>query len=257
MVKRGLSSEDARKVRQKGHDDALEFAKLIGLEEDYTNNSQAKKDVVDPSGDTHSVKSGAKKWQIFLYRQNRFLDDPGFLAMNGIGQLLSECINTFPPMFDEYQLNKAMVKERLKPYMRELSDKFQNRDRVKAFISKSMFNGGEVNYLTVKEYGIFHVFSGKDVVSTFGANLIVSNSKARSDSQVDDQKVLFKYDGINLAELEMRNDSKIHYREIRFNMIKPRAMALLFDKIELKDKYNDSVFVYGEAGSRFGRWRKT
>ena len=59
--KRGLSSENARWVRQSGHNDALEFAITIGLPRDYRNDPKAKKDVIDPSGDAHSVKSGQKK----------------------------------------------------------------------------------------------------------------------------------------------------------------------------------------------------
>ncbi|NUM32592.1 MAG: hypothetical protein HUU47_09760 [Bacteroidetes bacterium] len=88
MAKKGLSSEDARKVRQKGHDDAFEFAMFIGLESDYQNDIVAKKDVIDLSGDAHSVKSGNKKWQLFLYGINRFRDDDFFQTMNGIGQIL-------------------------------------------------------------------------------------------------------------------------------------------------------------------------
>ena len=85
--KRGLNSEDARAVRQRGHDDALEFALAIGLTRDYQNNPQAKKDVIDLSGDAHSVKSGAKKWQIFLYGLGRFGSDDAFSVMNGLGEL--------------------------------------------------------------------------------------------------------------------------------------------------------------------------
>lgn len=64
--KRALSSDAARAVRQKGYDDAMEFALLIGLTTDYKNDPQAKKDVIDPSGDAHSVKGGEIKWQVFL-----------------------------------------------------------------------------------------------------------------------------------------------------------------------------------------------
>ena len=46
--------------------------------EDYQNDKKAKKDVIDPSGDAYSVKSGSKKWQIFLYGRNRFINDDGF-----------------------------------------------------------------------------------------------------------------------------------------------------------------------------------
>lgn len=73
---------------------------------------------------------------------------------------------------------------------------------------------------------------------------------------MDAQKVLFKYNGVNLGKLKMRNDTVIHYREIRFNMIKQKAMKLLYSKITLKQNYNDGVIVYGEAIKHFGRWRK-
>lgn len=72
---RASSSDEARRYRQQGHDDALLFALSIGLNEDYKNDAKAKKDVIDLSGDAHSVKSGEKKWQIFLYGLNRFESD--------------------------------------------------------------------------------------------------------------------------------------------------------------------------------------
>ena len=86
----------------------------------------------------------------------------------------------------------------------------QEKRRVRAFINKSMFNGGEVNYLTVKQDGNFHVFLNKDVVQIFADNVEVSNSLARSSGQIPEQKVIFKYEGINLAELEMRKALRIN-----------------------------------------------
>ena len=102
---RASSSGRARAYRQAGHDNALLFALELGLGEDYKNDHQAKKDVIDPSGDAHSVKSGGINWQLFLYRRNRFLTDDGFLALNGIGLLLVHCIDAFPPSFEEYRNN--------------------------------------------------------------------------------------------------------------------------------------------------------
>ncbi len=256
MAKRGLSSEDARKVRQKGHDDAFEFAMLIGLESDYQNDIVAKKDVIDLSGDTHSVKSGNKKWQLFLYGINRFRNDDFFQTMNGIGQLLIKCIEAFPENFDDYTKNKQEAKEKCRIPMRELKDLLQEKRRVRSFINKSMFNGGEVNYLTVRHNDIYHVFLNKDVVTVFADAVTVENSQARSANQIPEQKVIFKYMGTNLAELEMRNDSPIHYRQIRFNMIKPRMINLLFDKIPLTKKFCNEVFIYGDACKKFGNWQK-
>lgn len=250
---RASSSEKARQIRQQGYDDALLFALKIGLDKDYRNDAKAKKDVIDSSGDAHSVKSGEKKWQIFLYRLSRFED---FRAMNGIGELLINCIESFPASFDEYQNNKTEAKEKLRPHMVALANKLQDKYRLKAFISKSMFNGGEVNYLTVYDKKKFHVFWGKEVEQIMVDNLVVTNSQARQAGQFPEQKVILQYKGVNLGEVEMRNDSPIHYREIRFNMIKPKMMRLLYEKITLKQNYNDDVIVYGEAIRHFGRWHK-
>jgi len=253
---RASSSAEARRYRQQGHDDALLFALAIGLDEDYKNDLKAKKDVIDPSGDAHSVKSGEKKWQIFLYGLNRFESDAFFRVMNGMGQLLIECIKSFPATFEEYESNKSEAKEKLRPHMVALSDKLQDKHRLRAFIGKSIFNGGEVNYLTVYERGKFHVFWGKEVEQVMADNFEVTNSKARQAGQFPEQKVIFKFEGKNLAELEMRNDSPVHYREIRFNMVKPKAMKLLFSKITATHNYNDKVILYGEAIKHFGHWKK-
>ena len=72
---------------------------------------------------------------------------------------------------------------------------------------KSIFNGGEVNYLTILHEGVFHVFQNDEVVQLMGDSFEVVNSKARNAGETDDQKVLFKYEGQNVGELEMRNDN--------------------------------------------------
>lgn len=255
--KRGLSSEGARWVRQSGHNDALEFAISIGLPRDYQNDPKAKKDVIDLSGDAHSVKSGQKKWQIFLYGLGRFESDDAFRVMNGIGDLLIECIKSFPPTFAEYEADKIAAKQRLRVPMLALFAKLSEKPRLRAFFNKSLFNGGEVNYLTVKHKGIFHIFLNEDVIDVLGANLEVANSRAISAGNIPEQKVIFRYGGVNLAELEMRNDSRVHYREIRFNMVKPKVMDLLLDKIPVTKTFNEKVVVHGNASKKFGRWVKT
>lgn len=254
MARRASKPDQARAYRQRGHDDALEFALAIGLSRDYQNDPWAKKDVIDPSGDAHSVKSGEKKWQVFLYGLRRFGSDDAFGAMNGIGDLLAQCIKAFPTKFNAYQQDKNISKELLRSPMRNLSELLQNKRRLRAFLNKSMFNGGEVNYLTVKHQDRFHVFLNDDIIRVSGENLEVCNSKARMAGQMPEQKVLFRYEGKNLGELEMRNDSEIHYREVRFNMIKPRVMKLLFASLPRTREFSDKVWVYGNASKRFGRW---
>ena len=253
---RASKSDQARKYRQDGHDNATIFALLIGLDTEYLNDKKAKKDVIDPSGDAHSVKSGAKKWQIFLYGRSRFVEDDGFQALNGIGTLLIHCIDAFPPSYAEYKKNPAIYKERLKTPMRELKDRFQRKALLRAFLSKSIFNAGEVDYLTVLDLDNdkYHVFYNKDVVKYLGDNFEVENSRKRARGQFSDQKVLFRYEGLNVGELEMRNDSNRHYQEVRFNMNKPKVMEMLYKFVADKEEYNSEILVYGDAIGRFGNW---
>ena len=84
--------------------------------------------------------------------------------MNGIGDLLIRCIKSFPENFEEYQRSKSIAKEKCKIPMRLLKEKIQDKRRLKAFIDKSMFNGGEVNYLTIKHDNKFHVFLTKTLL---------------------------------------------------------------------------------------------
>ena len=252
---RGSDPERARDYRQKGHDDALAFALTLGLSTDYRNDKQAKKDVIDPSGDAHSVKSGTKKWQIFLYRRSRFENDDGFQALNGIGELLIHCIDVFPATYSAFRQNESDSKERLRTPMRELKDRFQRKALLRAFLMKSIFNGGEVNYLTIKHEDKFHVYFNKDVIQAMGRAFTVENSVAIKPGDVPEQKVLFKCDGHNVGELEMRNDSESHYREVRFNMHKEGVINLLREHGKFPSReYSGKVLVYGTAIKKFGNW---
>ena len=257
MAKRRAStSEDARAYRAHGHAVAKRFALMLGLDEDYQNDRLAKKDVIDPSGDAHSVKSGQKKWQIFLYARDRFINDDGFQALNGIGTLLIHCIDIFPPDYEDYKREPGAYKKRLKTPMRELKDRLQRRALLRAFLSKAMFNAGEVDYLTAYHDNNYHVFHNRDVVESFGNSFSVENSKAKARNQVDDQKVIFKFEDVNVAELEMRNDSKAHYRRVRLNMKTPEAMNMLQIMVREVTSFNENVLVYGSAIKKFGNWNQ-
>ena len=225
MRRRGGTPDQARAYRQQGHDDALLFALCLGLNNDYQRDPRAKKDVIDPSGDAHSVKSGKKKWQVFLYSRSRIETDYGFKSLNGIGQLLLDCLDAFPREYAEYQQNKLEYKTRLQIPMRKLKDRFQNKDLVKAFLSKSIFNHGEVNYLTIFDNDLFHVYWHEEIIEVMGDNLTVVNSKSRANNP-DSQKVLFKYNNRNTIELEIRKSGKNHYRELLLHIIKKPCTAL-------------------------------
>ena len=251
MKRRAMSSEKARKVRADGHIHAVEFAELIGVNSDYKNNPQAKKDVIDLSGDAHSVKSGNKRWQIFLYSKNRIASDSIFNSMNGIGELILNALNLYPPTFEEYKQNKALYKENLRSYMRELKDLLSVKRRCKSFLSKSIFNGGEVNYLTVKHNDKFYIFHNEDVLNVMSENFVIENSLARLPNQTSEQKVLFKFNEKNLGELEIRNSGNNHYCEILFIMNKLKVIDMLFEKINNQQIYNDKVILMGRSIKTF------
>ena len=251
---RGSTSEDARAYRQAGHDDAKLFALLIGLDDDYSRDATAKKDVIDPAGDAHSVKSGRFKWQIFLYRRSRFEKDDGFQALNGVGSLLIHCIDAFPPRYEDYENSKDLSKIRLQTPMRELRDRLQRKALLRAFLRKSIFNGGEVNYLTIRCDDVYRVYWSDDVVEIMANTFEVVNSTGRHEGEFDDQKVLFRHNGNNVGELEMRNDSASHYGEVRFNMNRPPCLAMLDEAgLEMK-KWNDQIHLFGKAMRTFGKW---
>lgn len=254
IARRASTAKAARAYRQKGHDDALRFALAIGLDSDYRRDQAAKKDVIDPAGDAHSVKSGQKKWQIFLYRRNRFLEDDGFQALNGIGSLLIHCIDAFPPRYSDYADNKDDAKQRLQTPMRELKDRFQRKALLRAFLRKSIFNGGEVNYLTVLRDNVYCVYWSDDVVRAMAKVFEVVNSTARRDGEFDAQKVLFRRDARNVGELEMRNDSEQHYGEVRFNMNRDACLELLDAAGFGNSEWSAEIRLYGRAIKTFGQW---
>lgn len=252
--RRGGTTEQGRKYRQRGHDIALQFAQHLGLSSDYQRDSKAKKDVIDPAGDAHSVKAGIKKWQVSLYRRSRFENDIGFQTLNGIGVLLIDCIDAFPPTFAEYRQDERTAKELLRIPMIELKDRFQDKVLVKGFLMKSIFNGGEVNYWTIHRDNLFHVYWNEDVINVMAEHFTVENSTSRADNP-DSQKVLFKFNNRNVGELEMRNDSPKHYREVRFNIIADRCLEFLKTHISGERRYPDSPIIsYGKAVSNFGKW---
>lgn len=86
--KRAMSHKKASYVKLQGHKDAQEFAELLGVGKEFKSDLKAKKDVIDSEGYSYSVKSGEKKWQIFLYSKKRFEEDYTFKGMNGIGEII-------------------------------------------------------------------------------------------------------------------------------------------------------------------------
>lgn len=255
--KKAMTSEKASYVKRKGHADAREFAELLGIGREYRSEPQAKKDVIDLEGRSYSVKSGEKKWQIFLYGKRRFEENYTFKGMNGLGDLFLMCIDSFPERREEYLENKKLFKERLQTPMRKLCQKLKEKNLLAAFVDKSMFNSGEVDFLVIKDEGIFHVFWGRDVVEILIRCFEVENSKARGKNQVDAQKVIFKVSGKTYGEIEMRNDSELHYREVKFWLDKKLTFSLLQSQINKTRNLNRRIILYGRAINKLFNLRRS
>lgn len=254
--KKAMTSEKASYVKRKGHADAREFAELLGIGKEYKSEPQAKKDVIDLEGRSYSVKSGEKKWQIFLYGKTRFEQDYTFRGMNGLGNLFLQCIKSFPESRSEYLENKEVYKKKLQLPMRKLCQKLNKKRLLAAFIDKSMFNSGEVDFLVIKEEGIFYVFWGREVVEILTNNFKVENSKARGKNQYDAQKVILKVSGKTYGEIEMRNDSEGHYRQVKFWLDKKLTFNLLNSQIQKIKNLTQRIILYGNAINKLANIQK-
>ncbi|NLI56390.1 hypothetical protein GX420_05385 [bacterium] len=87
----------------------------------------------------------------------------------------------------------------------------------------------------------------KDVVKVLSEKISVENSKARQLGQIDDQKVVFKVDKRTIGEIEMRNDSDVHYREVKFWLNKDKTFKILQENIQNRSLLKENVFIYGES----------
>lgn len=142
----------------------------------------------------------------------------------------------------------------------------KNKDRLRCFLGEALFNNTEVEYLAIKDDtykkdGLFKVFAKEDVLDILSSGLLPSASiagRVPEDYNVAGQKTLFCYKKTtiqkkNIVEIEIRNDSHIHYRQVRFNMYSKDTLTLLIDRPQpLPVKYfYENVVVYGKAIETF------
>ena len=251
MKKRAMSSEEASRVKRGGHEAEKRFAEMIGGE---VAKRQEKKDVIDSRGDYHSVKSGRLKWQIFLYRRETLSRDRVFAVINGVGETMAACVDCFPESREEYLRDKAPHKRKLADKMRLLREKLARPKNLHAFFLQSFFRGGQVQYLSVESNTdgelSYRVFAADDAVDLLAEELSVENSVARREGEFSAQKVVFKWRGKTIGEIEMRNDSAQHYREVKFWMSIPLTVELLA-AIEPMKQVLTNLTAHSEAARRF------
>ncbi len=248
-----MSTEKAREVKLAGHEAEREFANLIGGQ---IYPGTRKKDVIDSQNNIHSVKSGQKKWQIFLYGENRFRTSIGFL---GAPYFLT-CINSFPKNIKQYKINKTIFKKKLQTPMENLKkfllakekNLFLHNNQL-IFLQEAIFHSSEVDYLTIKEESIFHIFDAEEVIKIINNSVTLENSKANQTGQLNNQKVIFKLISSHntIGEIEMRNDSKVHYRQIKFWMDRKKTLQLLKEKIKPAKKKSNRIVTYGKSIKKF------
>ena len=259
--KKAMKSEDASLKKIGGHINESDFAEIVGV--GLPTSQTDKKDVVDCDGKIHSIKGGTW-WQVFLYSRERFLNDPIFQGLGDLSDIFVQCIDAFPVDRKEHLANKELAKKRLQVAMKRLCRELQNANLAKALFSKSFFNGGEVDYLTIvpafmnekpKNEKLFHVFHQEDVIAVLHT-LHIENSRRRAKNQFDDQKVLFRTTK-NVGEIEMRNDSDTHYRKVKFRINGTQILDMLLDKhnqedsVPMRTEPYPQVFAYGKATRTF------
>lgn len=250
-----MTSESASLKKIAGHVNEYDFAQIIGGEVNLGSQTD-KKDVIDKQHRFHSVKGG-KWWQIFLYRRNRLQSNTILQGIGDLAPLMIQCLDSFPEHFQDYEQDKIAAKIRLQEPMRRLCAELQKPSILPAFFNKAMFNGGEVNYLSVLPSDIpntepieskrFHIFTQIDVVSALSERLEIANSKARNRSQMDAQKVILRHNGVNVGEIEVRTDSRIHYKEMKFRLSAVKILALLIESMDAKQEVSEQTIAYGNA----------
>ena len=116
---------------------------------------------------------------------------------------------------------------------------------LKKFLLKSIFDN-DVYYLAIKKEDIFQVYESQEVVSVLAEELTPCLSRKTTgrpdDITFEGQKVILK-SRHNVGELEIRNDSDKHYREMRFNMYRKRILEMLSNNfIESRREHKKVIF---------------
>jgi hypothetical protein len=145
----------------------------------------------------------------------------------------------------------------------EVSRLLQDQVFLRKFLAEALFNNDEVSYLairdsTYKKDNIFKTFDRDDVLDILTRSLVpaISNAGyAPQDFNVPGQKTLLKYNKNgtikNIVEIEIRNDSETHYRQVRFNMYSEDALFLLTEGLKDSAKVSPvkGLEYYGKARS--------
>ena len=142
----------------------------------------------------------------------------------------------------------------------------QDKMFLREFLMEALFNNQEVDFLAIRDDTYikdkkFRIFEREEVIEILSQKLEPSVSQAGKvpeDYNVGSQKTLLCYKkdngkDKNIVEIEIRNDSSTHYRQVRFNMYSRDTLHLLLKELDKKPSksINQSVIAYGKAVSKF------
>jgi len=229
---KGMTSQQASAKKIGGHDSEYDFAEIV---DGKVIGGHEKADVRREYNDREykfSVKAADKKIQGSLYTRSRYeKNDFGELS-----PLFTACIDAFPLQRSQHLLDKSIGKSKLSIAMRELRLALEDKNTLDFFLYESLF-GKSADYISMRETensNRWHIFPYKIVAEEMSDFIEVENSKSRRLGEMDNQKVIFKAklgrtskQWITVGEIEMRNDSDVHYREIKFWMNMHLLLELL------------------------------
>jgi len=144
-------------------------------------------------------------------------------------------------------------------------ENLKSKSNRRKFLQEAIFNGAEVDFLAIKDDtfkrdGLYRVYERDEVLSILSSELSPGISNAGNvpeDYNVSGQKTLLRYktsSGIekNIVEIEIRNDSVQHFREVRFNMYSKDTLILLEKHLgkHSTKSLGDGVFALGCAASK-------
>lgn len=256
---RGMDSNKASTVKKAGHKAENILASLLNVPVKNIITGTGKTDLINKDGKSISLKSSHDKKgrsQICLYS---YYSDYFEVIINGSTKRIKDCLAVFPATNEEYQLNKAAIKQQLQPKMIELQ-RYINADEKnkKEFLDFIFFtdrNGKKIDFLIITDSSLnFFVFDAEEVTNVFCENTIVENSMTRGPHQTPNLKVLFKGKNekgkyVNIIENEIRTST--HYRRFLSVANKSKYLFVLLSNTKPNKKIKDHLILCGKANENF------
>lgn len=253
--KHGMSSDKARRVKNRGMRKEFLFASLLNSARVIRGNRQ-KKDVQTTSGVTFSLKGGEEKgggksrdarWQWFLLSDltsiNKLFGANYLLNIHGV----------FPRTRKLFERQRARVLLNLGTQLDLFIGFLQQPQNLKAFFFSTIFEGGNVDCLGIQKDDQWHVFSRDDILDLLVVGFSVQRNRNRSKT-APGEKIVFRKNNKNFAELEVRRDKK-KYVSLLFTSTKntwlPALQALQLQSVV----HQKIVILYGTAMTHLGEFR--